>query len=126
MYAIRSYYDPNYRVGFFVGCGGDFVYPEVGVSLVKVLNSLNVEVIFPKGQNCCGIPALYSGDTETGVELAKQSVDAGDALSIAGADTNARTIGVSGGGGNDEVTNLTGINLLSTSSATAVGVGLSA
>jgi len=72
----QGVFDPNYRVGFFVGCGGDFVYPEVGVSLVKVLNSLNVEVIFPKGQNCCGIPALYSGDTETGVELAKQSVDA--------------------------------------------------
>ncbi|MGW8192701.1 MAG: L-lactate dehydrogenase (quinone) large subunit LdhH [Desulforhopalus sp.] len=68
--------NPRYRVGFFVGCGADFVYPEVGVSLVKVLNSLNVEVIFPKGQNCCGIPALYSGDTETGVDLAKQSVEA--------------------------------------------------
>lgn len=68
--------DPEYRVAFFVGCGADFVYPEVGVSLIKVLNSLNVEVVFPKDQNCCGIPALYSGDTETGVALAKQSVAA--------------------------------------------------
>jgi Fe-S oxidoreductase len=67
---------PLYRVGFFVGCGADFVYPEVGVSLIKVLNALDVEVVFPKGQNCCGIPALYAGDTETGVELAKQSVQA--------------------------------------------------
>jgi iron-sulfur cluster protein len=68
--------DPKYRVGFFVGCGADFVYPEVGVSLIKVLNSLDVEVVFPKTQNCCGIPALYSGDTETGIDLAKQSVQA--------------------------------------------------
>ncbi len=68
--------NPQYRVGFFVGCGADFVYPEVGVSMIKVLNSLNVEVIFPKSQNCCGIPALYAGDTETGVDLAKQSVQA--------------------------------------------------
>ncbi len=67
---------PQYRVGFFVGCGADFVYPEVGVSLIKVLNALNVEVVFPKAQNCCGIPALYAGDTETGVYLAKQNVDA--------------------------------------------------
>lgn len=67
---------PEYRVGFFVGCGADFVYPEVGVSLIKVLNALNVEVVFPKTQNCCGIPALYAGDTETGIELAKQSVQA--------------------------------------------------
>lgn len=67
---------PQYRVGFFVGCGADFVYPEVGVSLIKVLNRLGVEVVFPVEQNCCGIPALYAGDNETGVDLAKQSVKA--------------------------------------------------
>lgn len=67
---------PRYRVGFFVGCGADFVYPEVGVSLVKVLNHLGVEVVFPVEQNCCGIPALYAGDAETGVALARQSVKA--------------------------------------------------
>ncbi len=67
---------PKYKVGFFVGCGADFVYPEVGTSLVKVLNALDVEVVFPQKQNCCGVPALYSGDTETGVFLAKQNVDA--------------------------------------------------
>ena len=68
--------NPKYRVGFFVGCGADFVYPEVGVSLIKVFNTLGVEVVFPEEQNCCGIPALYSGDAETGVYLAKQSVKA--------------------------------------------------
>jgi iron-sulfur cluster protein len=68
--------NPKYTVGFFIGCGADFVYPEVGVSLVKVLNHLGVRVVFPEDQNCCGIPALYSGDTETGVYLAKQSVKA--------------------------------------------------
>ena len=67
---------PKMRVGFFVGCGADFVYPEVGVSLIKVLNSLGVEVVFPQKQNCCGIPALYAGDTETGIDLAKQNVEA--------------------------------------------------
>ncbi len=68
--------NPVYRIGFFVGCGADFVYPEVGVSLVKVLNHLGVEVVFPKGQNCCGIPALYAGDWETGKYLAQQAVAA--------------------------------------------------
>ncbi len=67
---------PKYKVGFFVGCGADFVYPEVGVALIKVLNSLDVEVVFPQKQNCCGIPALYSGDTESGIYLAKQNVEA--------------------------------------------------
>ena len=68
--------NPKYKVGFFVGCGADFVYPEVGTSLIKVLNALDVEVVFPQKQNCCGIPALYSGDADTGVELAKQNVEA--------------------------------------------------
>ncbi len=68
--------NPQYTVGFFVGCGADFVYPEVGVALIRVLNRLQVKVVFPKGQNCCGIPALYAGDSETGIDLAKQSVRA--------------------------------------------------
>jgi iron-sulfur cluster protein len=74
---------PKMRVGFFVGCGADFVYPEVGKSLVKVLNALNVEVVFPEKQNCCGIPALYSGDTETGVDLARQNVEAFSEINVA-------------------------------------------
>ena len=73
---------PKYKVGFFVGCGADFVYPKVGASLIKVLNALDVEVIFPQKQNCCGIPALYAGDTETGVDLAKQNVEAFSEINV--------------------------------------------
>jgi iron-sulfur cluster protein len=67
---------PRYRVAFFGGCANDFLYPELGLDLVTVMNALNVEVYYPQKQNCCGVPALYSGDKETAVELAKQNVDA--------------------------------------------------
>ena len=67
---------PRYRVAFFAGCLNDFVYPELGSDLVKVLNHLNVEVTLPKEQNCCGVPALYSGDRETAVALAEQNIAA--------------------------------------------------
>jgi iron-sulfur cluster protein len=67
---------PKYKVGFFIGCAADFVYPKVGVNLIEVLNKLKVEVVFPKDQNCCGTPALYAGDINTGVYLAKQNVQA--------------------------------------------------
>ena len=67
---------PRYRVAFFAGCLNDFVYPEMGRDLVKVLNHLGVEVLFPKGQNCCGVPALYSGDRDTAVALAEQNISA--------------------------------------------------
>lgn len=72
----RKLEKPRYRVAFFGGCGNDFIYPEMGISLVQVLNHLGVEVYYPKEQNCCGIPALYSGDRETAVDLAEQNVKA--------------------------------------------------
>ncbi len=67
---------PRYRVALFGGCANDFLYPELGLDLVTVMNSLDVEVYYPQEQNCCGVPALYSGDKETAIELAKQNIDA--------------------------------------------------
>lgn len=67
---------PARRIAFFAGCANDFLYPELGRDLVEVMNHLGVEVVFPEKQNCCGIPALYSGDRETAVELAEQNVEA--------------------------------------------------
>jgi len=68
--------NPRYRVTLFAGCANDFLYPELGIDLVRLLNRLGVVVSFPTEQNCCGIPALYSGDRETAVELARQNVTA--------------------------------------------------
>ena len=67
---------PRYRVALYGGCANDFLYPELGLDLVTVMNALDVEVYYPQKQNCCGVPALYSGDKETAVELAKQNIDA--------------------------------------------------
>ena len=65
---------PRYRVALFGGCANDFLYPELGLDLIEVMNALDVEVFYPKDQNCCGIPAIYSGDKETALELARQNV----------------------------------------------------
>lgn len=67
---------PRYKVAFFAGCLNDFVYPELGLDLVKVLNHLGVAVSFPMQQSCCGVPALYSGDKETAVAMAEQNLKA--------------------------------------------------
>ena len=66
----------RYKVAFFAGCLNDFVYPELGRDLVKVLNRFGCEVTLPLEQNCCGVPALYSGDKETATVLAQQNVAA--------------------------------------------------
>lgn len=60
----------NKRVAFFSGCTTEFCFPEVGKSLIKVLNQMGIEVVFPKEQGCCGIPVFASGDFETAREMA--------------------------------------------------------
>jgi len=67
---------PRLRVALFAGCATDFVHPQIGLSLVSVLNRCNIAVTLPRGQSCCGIPALYSGDRQTATELARQNVRA--------------------------------------------------
>jgi glycolate oxidase iron-sulfur subunit len=52
------------RVAYFVGCGTNFIFPDTGEAVVKVLNHNGMEVIIPEGQVCCGIPALGEGDLE--------------------------------------------------------------
>lgn len=49
------------RVALFIPCYVDLIYPEVGVSVVRVLRKLGVEVAYPEGQTCCGQPAFNSG-----------------------------------------------------------------
>jgi iron-sulfur cluster protein len=66
--------EPRLRVALFAGCATDFVHPRIGLSLVTILNRCKIAVTLPQGQSCCGIPALYSGDRQTAVELARQNV----------------------------------------------------
>ncbi|OQY20213.1 MAG: (Fe-S)-binding protein [Desulfobacteraceae bacterium 4572_35.1] len=73
---VQKVAKPRYRVALFAGCANDFLYPELGLDLIEVMNALDVEVIYPLEQNCCGIPAIYSGERETAIELAKQNINA--------------------------------------------------
>lgn len=49
------------KVALFIPCYVDLINPEVGVSVVRVLRKLGVEVAYPQGQTCCGQPAFNSG-----------------------------------------------------------------
>lgn len=64
---------PKMRVGFFVGCMTNYVYPHIADSLVNVLNTLDIEVVVPPGQVCCGIPAKSLGDTTAARILAEKN-----------------------------------------------------
>jgi len=60
---------------FFTGCMINYIYPQVGDAVVKLLTSNKFNVIIPAGQHCCGTPAYTSGDVDTAVELSKAVVD---------------------------------------------------
>lgn len=49
------------KVSFFAGCAIEFVFPNVGEAIVKVLNKAGIGVVFPEDQSCCGIPHWGSG-----------------------------------------------------------------
>lgn len=68
--------NPKMRVAFFSGCNIDFVFPNTGKSVFKVLQNLGVEVIYPQKQNCCGKPIIGSGDLETARKIAKENIQA--------------------------------------------------
>lgn len=77
----------NLTVCYFAGCMTDRLYPEMGEAVIKVLESVGVRVVFPQKQNCCGLPALNSGDRRDGVAMAKQTIVALEqALSESNAD----------------------------------------
>jgi L-lactate dehydrogenase complex protein LldE len=63
------------KVALFVPCYVDLVNPEVGVSVVRVLRKLGVEVAYPQGQTCCGQPAFNSGFFDEARGVARHFMD---------------------------------------------------
>lgn len=63
-------------IGFFVGCGLSYLFPDVGEKAVVLLARLGYEVIIPKTQACCGIPATSCGDGAAVESLAARNVSA--------------------------------------------------
>lgn len=49
------------KVNLFVTCLVDQFAPNVGMSVVNILESRGIEVLFPPDQTCCGQPAFNSG-----------------------------------------------------------------
>jgi L-lactate dehydrogenase complex protein LldE len=62
------------NVQLFVTCLIDSLFPEVGVSVVSVLNQSGVMVSFPKDQTCCGQPAYNAGFHDEARQMARQTI----------------------------------------------------
>ena len=51
------------KVGLFIPCYIDQLYPQVGMATVKLLNDLKIDFEYPMSQTCCGQPMSNTGCT---------------------------------------------------------------
>lgn len=54
------------KVGLFIPCYINQLYPQVGKATLELLEKLKVDITYPSGQTCCGQPMANSGyETES-------------------------------------------------------------
>jgi glycolate oxidase iron-sulfur subunit len=64
------------RVGLFVGCVSNYMFPRVAQSALDLFVRNGISVYIPKEQKCCGLPAFGSGDDETTRSIARKNIEA--------------------------------------------------
>jgi glycolate oxidase iron-sulfur subunit len=62
------------KVAIFIGCMSNYTYTNTGDSLVKILKKLELDIMIPKKQLCCGAPAYFTGDFDTVDYLIKKNI----------------------------------------------------
>jgi L-lactate dehydrogenase complex protein LldE len=62
-------------VALFVTCVADQLFPDAGMSTVRVLEAAGVEVAFPEAQTCCGQPAFTAGEPAAAARLVRHHLD---------------------------------------------------
>ena len=63
------------KVAIFIGCMSNYTYTNTGDALVKILKKLELDVMIPKKQLCCGAPAYFTGAFDTVDYLAKKNIE---------------------------------------------------
>lgn len=63
------------KVGLFVPCYIDQLYPEVAVATYKLLKKFDVDVEYPMEQTCCGQPLYNSGCFDECKPIAKKFIN---------------------------------------------------
>jgi glycolate oxidase iron-sulfur subunit len=63
------------RVLYFTGCSTNYLFENVGKSVIAILGRLGVEVILPKRQICCGLPIFLSGARKMALGNIRQNLE---------------------------------------------------
>ncbi len=61
----------NKKIGLFIPCYINAVYPDVGVASYKLLTSLGLNVDYPENQTCCGQPMANGGFEKDAEKLSR-------------------------------------------------------
>lgn len=66
--------DRQLKIGYFVGCGINYAFPDVGLATANLLTKtqFSVEVL---NNYCCGLPATGYGDLEAAKSLARKNIE---------------------------------------------------
>jgi glycolate oxidase iron-sulfur subunit len=64
------------RVGLLTGCVQRVLFGDVNAATARVLAAHGYEVAAPRAQGCCGALAVHAGRRQTGLELARKTIDA--------------------------------------------------
>ncbi len=63
------------RVGLFMGCSVNYLYPSIGESLIDTLTKKGYEVVILSGEVCCGAPLRSIGFENEMIPLAKRNIE---------------------------------------------------
>jgi glycolate oxidase iron-sulfur subunit len=59
-------------IAFFIGCGLEALFPQIGLAFLKICERLGFEVIIPEQQGCCGLLAAGAGEVSVAQELGRR------------------------------------------------------
>lgn len=59
------------KIGLFIPCYINAIYPDVGIASYRLLKSLGLDVDYPLNQTCCGQPMANAGFEDESVRLAE-------------------------------------------------------
>lgn len=63
------------KVGLFIPCYIDQLYPDVAIATYNILKDLGLDVEYPMEQTCCGQPLYNSGSADECKPLAKKFIN---------------------------------------------------
>lgn len=65
----------KYRIGYFVGCLTNALFPDVALDAIRVLEHHGCDVFISPEINCCGLPQRAAGDIEESNRLAQKNIE---------------------------------------------------